>query len=88
MSNSKMTESSGLHTWSDASIPVSGSIGHDRSNKDAQIKVAHSLLSDYYYSCVDTNATHLDTETTVTSYSHPVKHLTQAKLWVFPQRNT
>lgn len=84
-----MTESSGLHTWPDAAVPVRGSIRHDRSNKDTQIKVAHSLLSDYHYSCVDTNQTHLDSET---SHSHPthnpvVQH-TQAKLWVFPQRNT
>lgn len=68
MSDSRMSESSGLHTWPDAAVPVSGSIRHDRSNKDAQIKVAHSLLSDYHYTCVDTNQTHLDSQTT---HSHP-----------------
>lgn len=65
-----MIESSGLHTWPDAAVPVSGSIWHDRSNKDAQIKVAQSLLSDYHYSCVDTNRTHLDIETTQSCPTH------------------
>lgn len=63
-----MTESSGRHTWPDAAVPVSRSIWHNRSNKDTQIKLAHSLLSNYHYSCVDTNRTHLDIETT---QSHP-----------------
>lgn len=75
-----------LHTWPDAAVPVSGSIRHDRSNKDAQIKVAHSLLPDYHHSCAGTNGTHLDAEAT---QSHATQtQLTQAELWVLPQTNT
>lgn len=65
MSDSKTCWPSPFLTSPDAAVPVSRSIWHYRSNKDPQIKMAYSVLSDYHYSCVDTNETQLDIEMTL-----------------------
>lgn len=63
-SDSKACWPSPFLTCPYAAVLVSRSIWHYRSNKDPQIKMAYSVLSDYHYSCVDTNETHLDIEMT------------------------
>lgn len=64
-SDSKTCWPSSFLTCPDAAVPVSRSIWHYRSNKDPQIKMAYSVLSDYHYSCVNTKETHLDIEMTL-----------------------
>lgn len=48
-------KSTWFSTWSDAPVLISGSTRHNRSNKDAQVIMPHSVLSHYHYTCMNTN---------------------------------